>query len=89
MDTTKEAVEDVRYFEGVAKKNQITWREIVPTKLDAKTAKRTTLPFLELAIYTKSNMEIIEVKYRRNITFLEARKIVESYMKVNTNAQMY
>ena len=26
----------------------------------------------------------MEVKYRRNITFLETRKIMESYMKENT-----
>ena len=30
----------------------------------------------------------MEVKYRRNITFLEARKIVESYLKVNTYANI-
>ena len=32
----------------------------------------------------KRKKEIIVVKYRRNITFLEARKILESYMKVKT-----
>ena len=33
-------------------------------------------------------MEIMEVKYRRNITFSEARKILESYLKVNTYANV-
>ena len=30
----------------------------------------------------------MEAKYRRNITFLEARKIVKSYTKDNTNANV-
>ena len=33
-------------------------------------------------------MEIMKVKYKRNITFLKARKIVESYMKVNISANV-
>ena len=32
----------------------------------------------------KKEMETMKMKYKRNITFLEARKIVESYMKVTT-----
>ena len=30
----------------------------------------------------------MDVKYKKNTTFLEARKIVESYMKVNTYANV-
>ena len=34
----------------------------------------------ELALFTKKKKEIIEVKHKRNFSFLEARRIVGSYM---------
>ena len=30
----------------------------------------------------------MQLKYRKNLTFLEARKIVESYMKDNTSSNV-
>ena len=47
--------------------------------------------FQEFEIYTKKKKkreEIVEVKSRRNITFLEARNLVESYMKFYTYANV-
>ena len=87
MDTTRRAAEDVQHVEGVARKTQTIWRKIEHLVLLGQTAKRTSLSFQELIIYTKE-MEIIEVKYRRNITFREKRKLVESSMKDNTYANV-
>ena len=56
----------------------ITWRKIVPRNQISR----------ELSTFSRTckgeKWKIIEVKYRWNITFLEARKIVETYMKDNT-----
>ena len=46
---------------------------------------QTAQPFQAFLIYTKER-EIMRVKFRRNIRFLKARKIIESYMKYNTYA---
>ena len=51
-------------------------RNIVQKKLNVLTAN----------IYKKK--EILEVKHKRNVTFLEAKKIVGSYMGENTYASI-
>ena len=38
----------------------------------------------DLAIFTKKEKELLEVKHKRNVPFLEARKIVGTYMGENS-----
>ena len=71
------ACQTLEDMESVTKKIQSSWRKIVLIKPNAKTAKWTILPFKKS---WKGNIE--------DITFLEARKIVESCMKVNTYANV-
>ena len=42
----------------------------------------------ELVRFTKKKKEIIEVKHKRNVSFLEARRIVGSYMGENSYASV-
>ena len=87
MGTTRRATEDVRHVEGMAKKTSTTWMKIVPVKPNLN-CQETHPTFSRTCNIYKREKEIMEVKYRRSIIFLEARKIVESYMKVNTNAKV-
>ena len=39
-------------------------------------------------MFTKKEKEILEVKHKRNVSFLEARKIVGTYMGENSYASV-
>ena len=57
-------------------------------KLNAQTVKRTILYFFRTCNIYKRQREIMVLKYQRNITYLEVKKIGESYMKDNTYANV-
>ena len=87
MDTTEGTAENVRHLKGVSKGTQ-TIEENCSNETKCSNLLENYPAFLRsCGIYKREN-EIMEVKYRRNITFLEARKIVERYMKVNTSANV-
>ena len=76
MDNTAKDAEDVRHVEGVTKGTQTTWRKIVPMKPNAQTTKKSFRIF-KILWNIQMRGKIIELKYLRNITFLNTRKIVE------------
>ena len=80
------AAVDFQYVDDVAKKTKTTWMEIVPRKSNAQTPKRIIIKNLQYI--QRREREIMEVKYRRNITFLKAGKIVETYMEDNNYANV-
>ena len=86
MDTARKATEDFRRV-GVAKKTLIARRNIVTTKRKAQTAKTSIL--LSKNFQNKhKEWQIRKEKYKRNLTFLEGRKIIVSYMKADTYANV-
>ena len=70
----------------------MTWttqRKIVWKKFDVQTANKITRLTQELALFTKKKKnEVIDVKHKRNVSFLEARRIVGSYMGESSYASV-
>ena len=86
MDTTGKHVEDDRHVPNAMKRTQTMWRKIVWKKSDVQIADKIIWLTQDLAMFTKKGKEIIEVKHKRNVSFLDARKIVGSYLGENSNA---
>ena len=84
MDITRRAAEDIRNVR--IKKTKTTPKKNVPTEPNDQTTYKTIQPFEKLAICTKEIREIMEVKYRRNITFHERKRIVKTCVKDNIYA---
>ena len=57
-------------------------------EIDVQTAGKIIRLTQGLAMFTKKEKEIIEVKHKRNLSFMEARKIVGSYMGENCKASI-
>ena len=53
MDSTERAAKDIWLMESMVEETQIPWRNIVPTKPDAQTVKKTIPYFQDLVEYTK------------------------------------
>ena len=83
MDNTKVAEEDVRHVEEVAPKTQIIRRKIDQMKPNAETTRKTNWHFQHLQEYTEETGESLRGNLKTNVTFLEVRKTVESFMKEN------
>ena len=79
----REPVEDDRHVPNAIKRTRITLRKIAWKKLDVQTADKIIRVTQDLALFTKKEKEIIEVKHMRNVSFPEAREIVGSYMGEN------
>ena len=69
------------------KKTQTTWMKIVSMIPNAQKVTRA-IPYFEYFcnIHIRER-EIMEVKYRRNVIFLETKKIVECSSKSKSNQQ--
>ena len=61
----------------------MTWK-----KFDVQTDDKIIQLTQDLAMFTKKEKEIIEVKHKRNVSFMEARKIVGSYIGENSYASV-
>ena len=51
-----------------------------------QTADKITQLTQDLAMFTKTKRKLLEVKHKRNVSFLEARKIVRIYVRENSFA---
>ena len=82
MATTGRVAKDARNVKGVEKKTHTTWWK------NAQTVSKTTQDFSRSCDIHKRKREILEVMYKQNVTFLEARRIVGSYMRENSYASV-
>ena len=74
------------YFK--CQKNQTTRRKIVSMKLNVLTVKKITPLSHDLCDIHKIVREILEVKYKRNATFFETKRIKGFFMGENTYASV-
>ena len=82
MATNGKVAENVKHVLGAAKETQTTWRKIAKMKLNAQNVDKTISLSQDLVTFRKKKArEILEVKNKRNVTFLEAIIIVESYIR--------
>ncbi len=84
MDTTGKPVEDTGHVPNAVKRTQAPWRKIASRKLDVQTTNKIIRLMPDLAMLTKKEKEILEVKHKRNVSFLEASKIGGTYLGENT-----
>ena len=88
MDTTRKPVKDDIHVPNAVKRTRTSWRKIARKKFDVQTVNKIIQLTQYLALFTKKEQEIIEVKHKRNVSFLEARKIVGSYVGENSYASV-
>ena len=84
----KKTTEDVQHVEDVTKKAPDHMNEDCPNKNKGSNCQDRHPNFSRSCNMYRRETKIIEKKYRRNITFLEARKIVESNTKDNPNTNV-
>ena len=75
------------HVQNAAKRTQATWRKNTQMKRNDQTANKTIQLTQDCDIYKKEK-EMLEMKDKRNVTFLEARKLVGSYLGENTYASI-
>ena len=88
LNTTGKPVEDDRHVPNTVKRTRTMQRKIAWKKFDVQTANKIIRLTQELALFIKKKKEIIEVKHKRNVSFLEARRIVGSYMGESSYASV-
>ena len=86
MDTTGKFGEEHSHVPSAAKRTWTIWRKIALGKLDVQTLNKT-IRLTQDDVYKKRRGNL-EVKYKRNVSFLEARKIAGSHMRENTYASI-
>ena len=83
MVTTGRYAEYIIYVEVVVKKSDHT-EENCPNETKCSNCQQNQPGFSRSCNIYKREREIMEIKYEKNILFLEARKIVNQYMKENS-----
>ena len=64
------------------------WRKIAWKKLDMQTADKNIWLTQDFAMFTKKEKEILKLKHKRNVSFLDARKIVGTYIGESSYASV-
>ena len=78
MNTAERAAEDIWHVEGMAKGTQIIWKNCLnETKWPNC---QENYPAFSRYCDIQKKKEIMKIKYKRNISSFEAKKIVESYI---------
>ena len=88
IDTSGKPLEDDRHVQNAVKRTRTNWSKIAWKKLDVQTADKIIRLTQDLVKFTKKEKEILEVKHKRNVSFLKARKIVGTYMGENSYASV-
>ena len=78
---------DILYVVNVESENQTIPPSTAISTTDVPTAVKTIHPIPDHAQPEKKEIEIITIKHTKNISYPEARKIVEGYIKNKTYSQ--
>ena len=88
MDTIGNLVEDYTHVPNAVKKTQTIWRKIAWKKMRCANYRQNHLAYTRSCKAYKKEKEILQVKHKSNVSFLEARKIVGTYMHKNSYASV-
>ena len=88
LGTTKTYVEGNKSETNVEKRTNPIMKMNARWKRDVQIVLRTIQYSLKLVACIKRKNEIMQFKYKRNISFRDARKIVESYMGTQSYASI-
>ena len=84
----REPVDDDKHLPNAVKRAQTIWKKIAWKKLNVQITDKIIWFTQDLVRFTKKKRKYLRGNIKRNVSFLEVRKIVGTYMRENSYASV-